>query len=790
MPRVNPILNPYKTEKFRLLILEHLEGGLTYQSAKVLAGYLGAHVLDSSSARFCIWYPGIKNSDSIFLELFLPISELIYDKPDQHCNMKYYRLPVLQAGDFFIAVIDEIVAGNENSFGSFYRFLTVDSNGTQKIILDPMAWSLPYGILAPAEVYDIKSILRNRKDQIYYLNLEKQFRNKGDNRIPPSDNLLEIHTGTSTQEGSLQELALRFKQASVSLAKGLPLTQAQKNFSGFNGIELMPIEPVIQHPVHHLFWSHVQEPKENNSELTIRLRKPDITNWGYDTAIFGSAAINPSILTTGRPHELLNLIEILHNFSVHPIKVILDVVFGHADRQAEMVLPPDFFTGENSYGLSINFKHPLVRAMILEILKRKLIWGIDGFRIDASHDITTYDAMADSTRIDDDFLKEISSIEAEAAGVTFKPWMIFEDARPWPRDDWELACTYRDVTEHQKHPHQWGPMIFAYNSPYIYTYWLSKWWRLSEHCVHGNKWITGYANHDTLRRGTESDPSKVSVNFSLGNSLKMVMESAYNNPSSTLLINGFLPGVPMDFLHAITGTPWTFFRNTDTQYAVKVAASEAHFTEWQITSIEYRKSRFFKKLKSFGFGSLSGLRRFAITLRNLLITTDYNLSVTATLLNHYDPGFDVSNWSIEKLNEYASCWMEDMHEYCNTDNHKDSADPRKTTFNYRLRQFRLQNPWLNHNFGPNDFLRYREPVEGSVICYGYRKNDETGKEVFILANLEGQARMVTPAKFDIPFKTTGQWGVAVSTPSVRAKKIDQPLRLSISQGIIFETNDS
>jgi hypothetical protein len=27
---------------------------------------------------------------------------------------------------------------------------------------------------------------------------------------------------------------------------------------------------------------------------------------------------------------------------------------------------------------------------------------------------------------------------------------------------------------------QWGPLTFAHNTPFLYTFWLSKWWRIRE----------------------------------------------------------------------------------------------------------------------------------------------------------------------------------------------------------------------------------------------------------------------------------------------------------------------
>jgi hypothetical protein len=67
-------------------------------------------------------------------------------------------------------------------------------------------------------------------------------------------------------------------------------------------------------------------------------------------------------------------------------------------------------------------------------------------------------------------------------GLHYRPWFIFEDGRPWPEEDWELSSTYRAVIEHQRDDDvfQWGPLTFAHNTPFLYGFWLSKFWRIRE----------------------------------------------------------------------------------------------------------------------------------------------------------------------------------------------------------------------------------------------------------------------------------------------------------------------
>lgn len=777
--------NESKSAAYSQLLKEKLQRGIKSSNADFFAHNSGAHP-DGDSARFLFWHSDIETAGSVELQLFIPSEYLLYDKPEQHINVTYYSFPADLQGPFASIIIDHIPAGNRDRFGALYQLQIISENGEQQIIRDPMAWSMPFGIHAPAELYNIEEVLSSRKDSEYFKQIEGTF-GDDDIRVQPSVNLLEIHTSTTTKTGTLQALSNRFRQIGAAIQNGQELSPDEQNLIGFDAIELMPIDPVVEHPGNHHFWSPIQNGYSQGENVTVKLKKPTVTNWGYDITIFGAAAVNPSILSTGRPHELLGLIETLHNFPGQPIKVVLDVVYGHADNQAEEILTDEFFAGSNIYGKSINFKHPMVRASILELHRRKMNWGFDGIRVDSAQDIKVYDRVNEQMICNDKFLNDLSEITPEVSGVKYKPWMIFEDGRPWPRDDWELASTYREITKMQGHPSQWAPTIFAYNTPYNYTYWVSKWWRILEVLDFGEKWITGYANHDTMRRGSQKDPSLINVNHQLGNSLKMVMDNAYNNPSTTLLMNCFLPGVPMDFAHALGSTPWSFIRNTDTDSAIKIVAEEAHFAEWQITDIEYRNSKFFRRIKDFGFRSLDALQQFTKSLKKIVRITECKPDVIVRLLNASDPPFEVADWTRDKLDQFAAVWMEDLHDYCNVDLHAEYLDPKKAKFNLQTREFRIQNPWLNHNFTGRDLLNYRKPVEGAVLYYGYRMDPVSKKELVLISHMEGQPRQITPSQLDdLPIISADGWNIALSTPSIHPKSIDQPIRLAITQGVLFE----
>ena len=773
-----------KTREFLFDIRPDLQQPHSEKRAKTLASHLGCTVLSESSARFLVWHPEFKEASLTTLELYIPNSYLNFDKPEQHASFRYFSFPIQTEGEFAAAVVEGIPIGSKETFGAFYQIKNEYSSGRTEIIRDPMAVSMPYGIHAPSEVYDISKAHSDRADSAYYKELKKTLKPEDDYRISAPANLLEIHVQTATKSGTLHSLTQRLKQIKSKLENGGDLTADEMNLTGFDAFQLMPIDPVIEHPENHSFWSLVNTPSQNGEEITIRLRKPNVLNWGYDIPIFGAAAINPSLLTTGRPDELIEFIQTAHSFP-KPIKVVLDVVYGHADNQALEVMPEQFFSGPNMYGQDIRFKHPIVRAMILELQKRKIDFGFDGVRVDGAQDFKYYDSALDKLLHDDAFLEEMSEVKQQVNGVTYRPWMIFEDGRPWPRDDWELASTYRDIIEDQPHAYQWAPMIFAYNTPYTYTYWVAKWWRLRELFLMGSHWIGGYANHDTMRRGTQANPGDLNVNSQLGNSLKMVMDNAYNNPATTLLMNGFLPGVPMDFLQALGSTPWSFIRDTDKEYAIKVAAEEAYFLDWQVTENEYRQSRFFKRLKHEGFDTLESIRQFSKTLLHLVQATDYSTDQIVRMLNSSDLGRGTESFTIESLNQFSEAWMRDLSDYCTVDNHSRYVNEKKASFNLDVRKFRIENPWLANDFSATDSLSYIEPVNGSVIYFGYRVDPESGREVAIVLNMEGQPKQVALTELNLPISNPDKWRVALSTPNISRKNIDEPARLSASQGMLF-----
>jgi len=283
------------------------------------------------------------------------------------------------------------------------------------------------------------------------------------------------------------------------------------------------------------------------------------------------------------------------------------------------------------YGQDLSHTLPMVRASLLELQRRKINTGIDGIRIDGGQDFRFFNPFSGRLEYDDNYLLAMSDVVQDIQGHQRLMFTIFEDGRPWPEEGWETKSTYRELIDLRPDAYQWGPLIFAHNTPALEGFWDYKWPRVQEVMLKGDRWITGCGNHDTVRRGNQIPLSdeNTRINWNLGKTLPEVLSNAYDNPATTLWVYGFSPGLPMDFLNATMHSGWGFFRNTDEFYGVKVAAEEIGFLDWQVTSEFYDKPEFFTTLKAMGFEHLNMLKRFTKVLATAMDTFEYDLDLVA-----------------------------------------------------------------------------------------------------------------------------------------------------------------
>lgn len=673
-----PHINPASTEVYVHQLLQILDATPEpFVAARSIAReFLGARKIGADQALFGFWVPGLaqgslKGREKDFhLALFCPEVplglELLERSETRKIPFQRFQLQLQQAGDYLIAVVDNVAIGSPQRDGALYWLVYSPPESEPLIMRDPLAQSLPLGVYAPAELYDIAGMLNNRRDLAYFETHYQRILPDGSFRAKDIGITLEIHPETATKAGTLASLTSLYQaiadkmQANLEAGKILDdgLTPVEKNFIAFDTVELTPeVPPVERESIQSTSGEFFQIQDDRTSDKTtstlgetvqVIIRKPDISNWGYDTPILGTAAVNPSILKTGRPHELLAFIETLHTMPSQPIQISLDAVLGHADFQgAQLLATPEaeaeiprhpkyvhsaYFRGANMYGRDLDYANPVVRAILLEMLQRKVNFGFDCIRVDGGQDFVKEIDPETGYRIQDDaFIREMVNMTHEielqdGRRCIRRLDMNVEDGRPWPNDlNWLYNATYIEHILLHALPYgdrvkQWGSLIFAHNVHGKFKWFQTKWDRFKDTFKDGQDWITGHSNHDNARyfyRLVKPAPGSAFqpgyqvdeyYNDALGKDLNAAAHEALDNPALSAVVLGFLPGSPMFFLNALFRTPWLFFRNTDYQYGVKVVADEgSRFLTWYIHPSFYAKPEHFIRLKALGFTQLDQL---------------------------------------------------------------------------------------------------------------------------------------------------------------------------------------
>jgi hypothetical protein len=114
------------------------------------------------------------------------------------------------------------------------------------------------------------------------------------------------------------------------------------------------------------------------------------------------------------------------------------------------------------------------------------------------------------------------------------------------------------------------------------------------------------------------------------------------------------------------------------------------------------------------------------------------------------------------------------------------VDARQTEYNLRLRRYRQENPWLAANpvnDVAKDFFNRKilangakntgaffsdkgDTLNANTLYYGWRTHPEGGKQVFLLANMEGRPIARLPLADFLPAK--GPWRRVVASPGLGA----------------------
>ncbi len=771
-------------------------------SALKLGPELGAFPHDEDGGRFLFWIPELEDDHNPATRVLLRIyrfADKAFDVSSESASFSYTDFTMSHRGQFAFAVISGLQFGNREQWGDLYEYRVMYSDGSSKTFPDPLAASMPFGAGAPSELYDTGAVLAARKDYEYFRrSVKTEVESDGLPRVQSPASMLEIHSGTASADGTFAGLNEIYRGIAKKTEARQELETWEQAYIEYDAVQLMPIEPTILYEGGPHYWEPVnlaesgaiEEARDKTGSVSVRLRRPDGINWGYDSMIAGSPAPQPSYLRSGRPHELLDLIETLHSFPGKPIMVVLDVVYGHLDNQSMDLMNRKFFAGPNMYGQDFRYQDPMVRTFIMEMLRRKALYGVDGIRIDGAQDFKVYDESQGKLLHDDDFLALINSLELEVGDLRYRPWMIFEDGRPWPREDWELASSYREITRRLPNVVQWGPLTFAHNTPFLFTFWATKWWRIEEVARYGSHWITGTANHDTLRRGTQVDTG-ARINSYLGADLPERFANGYDNYANRMF-DVMMPGIPMDFLQANLRVPWSFIRNTDWKWGPKVMSEEANFIDWCLRPGDWNRDWVFAGMKSSGFSSYDGLRRFLRSLGSCLSIAEFDTSAAAKLMEKIEPPLEgPDTLDIGILAGLARTWMQDVAEICRVTRWYDQASGTRQDFAMKLRHFRNQRPWLIDNIDKDEMIVRHAGAEGAVVLSILRKNTSKDELYLMCANMEGAPQKLSAMDSGFSPELREElkrrtWKLIISSPDTQADDSPEvPVLLENSRGVIW-----
>lgn len=400
--QLNKLNTGYILETIKTIIKDNE----VYEASKIITrDFLGTHKLSHDEYLFGFWLPGLSDGytsnfkNSIYLEILSPktrsLSSLNFDVEEEQSFTKT-RLPLVAINDYLIGVVNGIFPGNNDELGDLF-WLNVNLGFREFNLQDPLASSLPFGVYLPAELFDIEEMLLNRKDLTYFsTHYKKQFHN-GVYLGKDIGSCLELHTETASKEGTIKALTSRFQS------------------------------------MNHVIKDNIARGKSNIYE---GLNTEDLNSLSFDTI-----RLLPDILIfeTLRPNEMLFFIETLHNMSDKPIQVCIGSVLGYCDLQGAFLL--------ETYGelvndvKNINFANHNIKAMLIELLRRKINLGYDSIRIDGIQDfIKDRDRSTVFSVQDDDFFRELVNITQEIPiANSFKILrrdidIKLEGRHPWPND--------------------------------------------------------------------------------------------------------------------------------------------------------------------------------------------------------------------------------------------------------------------------------------------------------------------------------------------------------------------
>jgi hypothetical protein len=287
----------------------------TFDAERDIARRLGGRV-DGDVCIFGFWTPELLDArvptGDIFLEILRPVEPVDLTRSHQQVSFERAYVPMVRMDAYCFTAVSGLRPGNIEVVGDFYALVWRDAEGTWHRILDPLAaCRCRSARFAPAELYDVgvmqaRVATRPTSRRCAALGAA-QGRTADEYPADPRSDRHGRRDARQRSRATIERLANRVAQRLCLLRRPIQL------FLGYDAVQLLPVEPTTVYEAGHDFWQRKRQDERRRVGVASASGHDEL---GLRRRHLGHGAVNPVLLETGRPDELVELAAVLHTFPV------------------------------------------------------------------------------------------------------------------------------------------------------------------------------------------------------------------------------------------------------------------------------------------------------------------------------------------------------------------------------------------------------------------------------------------------------------------------------------------
>jgi hypothetical protein len=301
---------------------------------------------------------------------------------------------------------------------------------------------------------------------------------------------------------------------------------------------------------------------------------------------------------------------------------------------------------------------------------------------------------------------------------------------------------------------------------------------------HGSTWISGCANHDTLRRGTQVSPELTSTPARGHRAAdpRQGLRQPGHQDADLLRVPGRADGLPQRLdagglgVHPQPGRP---LRRQGR------LSEEAISLVWQVDEEFYPLAANFKRLKALGFETLEELRRFMDLLPALVEVTDYDLDTIATLINGVEPPLAGAAADGPGRAEDGRPGVDGRHARLRNVTAGRPARPEADQLQPRGAEFRRARPVAARRPAAGDAFDYLRPVDGHAVFASLRHRPDGASRCCSSPTWRAGRRPRPHRDSTCRARPRRVAPGAADTPNIGSDYLGGPITLNDSSGVVF-----